>query len=252
MKYLAIIAIILLPAFALAQGVYKPLVGIPGVNPDTDFDSYINALYAISISVAALLAVIKIIIAGVKWMMTDIVTSKSEAKKDIQGALLGLLIVLGAVLIITVINPDILKVDLSMEKATTPTAASGSAGGAVAPYSLNPGDQVVGINVIGATETDKKNFCETVNPSTCSSVQSTCYTGTYYPATTGQAGTCVVTSDKFVKGEDDFMCTSAGDCAAATQKCLNAGLVPVDDDCYISCTPSSIDSSTTEVQCNWP
>lgn len=112
------IAIIILysPVLAAAQGVYKPLVGIPGVDPASDFEGYINSLYWLSISIAALLAVIKIVIAGVKWMMTDVVTSKGEAKKDIKGALIGLLIVLAAVLILTVINPNLVNVDLTFNK----------------------------------------------------------------------------------------------------------------------------------------
>lgn len=112
MKYLLILTTLFLPVLALAQTRYTPIVGIPGVDPNSNFDSYINALYALSISIAALLAVIKIVIAGVKWMMTDVVTSKGDAKKDIQGALIGLLIVLGAVLILTVINPDLTRVNM--------------------------------------------------------------------------------------------------------------------------------------------
>ena len=97
---------------------YNPLVGLPGVegkplSASSDFNTFINALYAIASAIAALLAVIKVIIAGVKWMLTDIVTSKEEAKKDIKGALLGLLIVLSAVLILTVINPNLVKEDLN-------------------------------------------------------------------------------------------------------------------------------------------
>jgi hypothetical protein len=65
--------------------------------------------YAFSISIAALLAVIKIIIAGVKWMLTDKIGSISEAKSDIQSALLGLIIIICAVLIINIINPSILS-----------------------------------------------------------------------------------------------------------------------------------------------
>lgn len=102
-------------------GEFTPLVGIPGIeNPDVNFNKYINTLYAISISLAALLAVIKIIVAGVKWMLTDVVTSKQEAKKDIQGALIGLLIVISAVLILTVINPNLVNFDILPESETTP------------------------------------------------------------------------------------------------------------------------------------
>jgi hypothetical protein len=103
---------------------YSPLVGIPGVPDTTDFNKYINALYALSISVAALLAVIKIVIAGVKWMMTDIVTAKGEAKKDIQGALIGLFVVLAAVLILTIINPNLVKIDLTLTQPGTLAASS--------------------------------------------------------------------------------------------------------------------------------
>lgn len=122
MKHLTItlcLTLLLLPVISLAKE-YSPLVGLPGVDPNApSFDEYINSLYALSISIAALLAVIKIIIAGVKWMLTDIVPSKSEAKKDIQGALIGLLVILGAVLVLTVINPNLVEVDLQMTKVQT-------------------------------------------------------------------------------------------------------------------------------------
>ena len=40
-------------------------------------------------------------------MFSDIVTQKSDAKRDIQGALLGLLVVMAAVVVLTIINPDL-------------------------------------------------------------------------------------------------------------------------------------------------
>ncbi|MCA9357730.1 hypothetical protein KC902_00525 [Candidatus Kaiserbacteria bacterium] len=122
-----------LTIFAAEPTVYRPLVGIPGVDANNDFDSYINALYVFSITIAALLAVIKIIIAGVKWMMTDVVTSKGEAKKDIQGALIGLLLVLAAVLILTVVNPDTANVNLTFDHLKNKTYS----GSAAAPTTLD-------------------------------------------------------------------------------------------------------------------
>ena len=102
--------ILIAPAAAYAQNF---LVGIPGVEQGASgsFDDYIQAIYVMFISIAALLAVVKIIIAGLKYMFTDIVTQKGEAKKDIQGALFGLLIVMSAVLILTVINPELTNFD---------------------------------------------------------------------------------------------------------------------------------------------
>ncbi|MEY2665398.1 MAG: hypothetical protein RLZZ480_503, partial [Candidatus Parcubacteria bacterium] len=88
-----LVAIILyVPLIADAQ---RTLVELPDLKNDPSFDKYINLLYKISISLAALLAVVKIMIAGAKYMLTDVVTSKSEAKSDIKGALLGLLLIIG-------------------------------------------------------------------------------------------------------------------------------------------------------------
>lgn len=116
--------ILLAPVFVLAQ--YQPLVGIPGVSDPQNFDEYLQSIYAAAISLAALLAVIKIVIAGVKWMTTDIVTSKSDAKKDIEGAVFGLLIILGAVLILYIINPNIGDVDLTFAPPPIPDTPEGN------------------------------------------------------------------------------------------------------------------------------
>lgn len=103
---------LIIPVITLAQVSYiNPLVNIPGYNPSQGgtFSDFVNVIYGLSISVAALLAVIKIVIAGVKWMLSDVVTSKIEAKQDIQSALFGLIIIISAVLIITLINPNIVN-----------------------------------------------------------------------------------------------------------------------------------------------
>jgi len=107
--------LLLLPVAALAQG-YVPLVGIPGITDNgININTYINALYALSISIAALLAVVKIIIAGMKWMLSDVVTNKQEAITDIRGAVFGLVIVISAVLILTVINPQLTETQIFLE-----------------------------------------------------------------------------------------------------------------------------------------
>lgn len=109
-KNLLVLAVLLTPVVTFAQ--YQPLVGIPGIDISSDFNSYINALYKLSISIAALLAVIKIIVAGAKWMLTDLISSKQEAKADIEGAVLGLLVIIAAVLILETINPQLTKTNV--------------------------------------------------------------------------------------------------------------------------------------------
>jgi len=105
--------------FAQENGLsYTPVVQIPGLDPNTqDTQQYVNALYLLAVTIAALLAVVKIIFGGVKWMLSDIVTDKASAKKDIQGAIFGLLIVLGTVLILNTIDPNLTRLNF-LENAT--------------------------------------------------------------------------------------------------------------------------------------
>ncbi len=102
---------------ASAQG-YTPIAGVPGIDVNAlSTEGYVTALYKLSITVACLLALYKIIFGGVKWALSDVVTDKGEAKKDIKGALLGLLIVLSAVLILNTINPNLTQLNIFGEGA---------------------------------------------------------------------------------------------------------------------------------------
>ena len=98
---------------------FIPLVGIPGINGnEPGLEMYINAIYRLAISLAALLAVVKIVIAGAKYMLDDIVTHKEEAKQDIWGALMGLLVIIAAVVILNTINSDLTKTNLLLDSVT--------------------------------------------------------------------------------------------------------------------------------------
>lgn len=141
--------VIILPNISLAEGVpFKPLVGIPGFNPDDvnglGFGTYINTLYRLSISLAALLAVVKIVMAGAKYMLSDIVTYKEEAKNDIKGALVGLLIIIGAVLILNTVNTDITKNTIAIDRVNSDVSA----------------DWKKDFNNILARLNEASNFCE--------------------------------------------------------------------------------------------
>ncbi len=119
MKYsiFTILSFLIVPTVAMAGGSegFVPLVGIPGLSNEQapTFDSYIDALYALAISVAALIAVIQIVIGGAQYMMDDLITSKSAAKERIKNALIGLLIIIAAALILTTINSDLTRLEIS-------------------------------------------------------------------------------------------------------------------------------------------
>jgi hypothetical protein len=96
-----------LPLFAFAQE-FAPLVPLPGIKEAAagNFQSYINTFIKIAVIAAALIAVAKLVLAGVQYVLADVVTTKENAKKDIKWSLIGLLIVLSAVTILTRINPQ--------------------------------------------------------------------------------------------------------------------------------------------------
>jgi len=106
--------LLFLPFLSYGQNIppaeFQPLVGIPGVTDQTGggFGPYLNALYYLAISIAALIAVLKIIVAGAKYMLSGTnISSTQSAKSDIRGALIGLLIIIGAVVILNTINTDL-------------------------------------------------------------------------------------------------------------------------------------------------
>ena len=147
-----------LPAITKAKE-YSPLIDMPGdLAGGNNIDSYINNLYVFTITIAGLLAVIKIIVGGVKWMMSDVVTQKAQAIKDIQSALLGLIIVLSAVVILSVINPNLVKMDLSFRQiqAQPPSPIKVTSTGSLAPLK-----QFSAYDSIDLTSTSEKSDIST-------------------------------------------------------------------------------------------
>ncbi len=118
-------SVLILSLFLVATGVYagqytyEPLVGLPQLSGQgKTLSDYFNQIYIATIAIGAILAFIKISIAGVKWSMSDIVTDKSDAKKDIQGALLGLAILLIPFIVLNTIYSGLTKLNV-LDKASS-------------------------------------------------------------------------------------------------------------------------------------
>lgn len=103
----------LVPSIVVAQGTgFVPLIGIPGLTADGyTVNTYLQALFVLTISLAAFAAVVQLIVSGLMYMLSDIVTNKEQAKKRIRNALIGLLIVLSSVLILETINPQLTRLN---------------------------------------------------------------------------------------------------------------------------------------------
>jgi hypothetical protein len=102
----------------------------------TDIGYYFNRIFLIAIGLAGALAVIVIIIGGVQWMGTDSVFGKTEAKKQITSAILGLLIALGSYALLNTVDPALLgtkglsvdQVNIELEEEEIPWSTYSSSG----------------------------------------------------------------------------------------------------------------------------
>jgi hypothetical protein len=99
------------------------------VQSNTNGDSqslsdFVKSAFKISLSIGAILAVLRIAWAGYQYMLTDSASSKSHAKEILGNVTIGLLILLGIWLILNQINPQLLTIQLhgvtSQLQSTTP------------------------------------------------------------------------------------------------------------------------------------
>lgn len=102
---------------ALAADNFVPLTNIPAVTQVAQSDNlaaFFNNLYRIAIGVAATLAVLQIMRAGIMWMSAGgSGESISKARTLIGTSLFGLLLILSPAIVFGIINPKILSMDLN-------------------------------------------------------------------------------------------------------------------------------------------
>lgn len=97
---------------------YIPLEPIPtfgNANPGTDLSGYLETVFAFGISIAGILAVTMIVIGGIQYITAyGNPGMVGNAKNRITQALIGLLLAVGAWLILYTINPDLAKGKLTV------------------------------------------------------------------------------------------------------------------------------------------
>lgn len=98
--------------------VYKMLVPLPGITCmdssgkdktciGNNIGTYLNFIFKFGIGLCAALAVIMLIIYGITYMGDESVFGKTEAKKKMFGAIIGLIIAIGGWTLLNTINPDL-------------------------------------------------------------------------------------------------------------------------------------------------
>ncbi len=186
--YLSLFLFIFLPFIVSAAGIgasgnasavggtpYVPLAPITGYLPSTTSDNltgYLNGLFRLGVAIATGLAVVMIVLGGIKYMSTDAIGGKEDGKDKITSALWGLLIALGAYLLLNTINPQLLNtepniggVNVTADSLNNPRGQAPTGSG-VTPVGLAGGDSGVAQirNESDGTYTDYNNGYTGVNP----------------------------------------------------------------------------------------
>lgn len=107
----------------------QPLPQPTGSGESDSFVGFLQTLFQLSIIAAGVLAVLMITIAGFEYMGSDKFSTLQKAKSRLWNAILGLLIVLGAVLILQTINPNITGLDIFSDRQEQAEEGSGQQNG---------------------------------------------------------------------------------------------------------------------------
>lgn len=132
---------VITPFFVFAQINYVPLAPLPGTGAGTtcipnqtppdpncnvnSISTYLPGIFKLAIEVAAALAVIMITIGGIEYIGSESISTKEAGKKKIENSLIGLLLAIGAVIILSTINPNLVSFNLSINQYTPPPPPTG-------------------------------------------------------------------------------------------------------------------------------
>jgi len=173
-----------------------PFPGNPGYDPNQSnrvqgpatqgLATYLQAVFAVLLGLAVILAVIMIVIGGIQWMGSESIFSHEEARKRIVEAIWGLLLAFLAYIILLAINPRLLEVGFNLPGLEL-------TGAKFAPYNVEigwvgwgDGDSPTGGPVTGPSagneqeirdELNKNNPPITVNSGPCPTAAGACTGG---------------------------------------------------------------------------
>lgn len=111
-----LINILLLPVFAHSYTLLESLPGLKTANASgPSLSEYLQWVFNFALIATGFLAVLMIVIGGVEFMIGGANESmRKEGKNRISNALWGLLLALGAWLILYTINPELIKLDFTL------------------------------------------------------------------------------------------------------------------------------------------
>ncbi|MCX6819919.1 MAG: hypothetical protein NT019_01360 [Candidatus Adlerbacteria bacterium] len=88
---------------------YVPLEPLPGQNTNgqTNFCQLINLIFKLLIYLGGMVAVLFLVLGGITYMISEVVNKKDFARRRIQAAVWGLLLLLSSYIILNTINPQL-------------------------------------------------------------------------------------------------------------------------------------------------
>lgn len=96
-----------------------PLPGLSKINVQTTgIGGYLAIIFKIGIGLAGVLAVVMLVVGGIQYMSTDAFSEKADGKSRMMNAIIGLLLVLGAWVILNTLNPNLLIFNLDLQKVS--------------------------------------------------------------------------------------------------------------------------------------
>lgn len=162
--------------FCLPAGQAQTQVGFSGKKTFVNFGDFIKWIYQYGIQVAAVLAVIMIIVAGIQWATSAGSSERvSSARKRIGGALMGLFLALLSYMLLNLINPYMVNLRMPQvwkintlgltppycDMITDGKKVSVKAGG---PYDVSPVEAQCGVDYFvegtGDSGTCKGAYCK--------------------------------------------------------------------------------------------
>jgi hypothetical protein len=97
----------------------EPLTGfINYQNGQTNFCSLLNGMFRLLIFLGGLMAVGSFVYAGVMYMTSEVVGTKSRAKESLQASLWGLCLLLASYIILNTINPQLISCNQALNPVT--------------------------------------------------------------------------------------------------------------------------------------
>lgn len=91
----------------------EPLAPLPGFTGDPNLGQWLESLFTILIVIAGILALIMIIVGGITYITSESFGGKGQGKAYIINAIIGLVLALGAWVILNTINPNLAE-DLNL------------------------------------------------------------------------------------------------------------------------------------------